>query len=363
MGDPPPQGPQGPRSIEEVMAFFQDAFNGLAAQQANTMAVFADRLASIEENRTKPAENLQVPPFTPTSTREPSPTPTVRPRPSLPHPDKFDGRDLSLYPQFEGFLQAKLHIDAASIGGETEQVWYAYGRLAGEAAGRIYPWVMHAQNIGTLSVHSLFTQMRLAFSDPRQHQKALSQLNRTKQRGQLFSEFLNDFNRLILEAEGWGWDDKIKKGYLKAALSTKLLTATIGIEEKESYEGYCSQLRKISDQQAEVAELTAWRTYKRDATPRTPPLADPMDWEPTVGVAAAHANEPRWALPAEIERRRRERLCFRCGKEGHRVRNCRMKLSTKDQKEEVRVAAAEKEEGQRAQAEDQPSSSDDSGKE
>ena len=185
------------------------------------------------------------------------PAPAVRSRPSLPHPDRFDGKDLSLYPQFEGLLQAKLHIDAASIGGETEQVWYAYGRLSGEAAGRIYPWVMHAQNTATLSVQALFTQMRLAFSDPRQHQKALSQLNRTKQRSQPFSEFLNDFNRLILEAEGWGWEDKIKKGYLKAALSTKLLTATIGIEEKESYEGYCSQLRKISDQLAEIAELTA----------------------------------------------------------------------------------------------------------
>jgi hypothetical protein len=45
---------------------------------------------------------------------------------------------------------------------------------------------------------------------------------------------------LILEVEGWGWSDVIKKGYLKAALSTKLITATVGIEEKESYDDYCS---------------------------------------------------------------------------------------------------------------------------
>src|SRR5450432_518817 len=155
------------------------------------MATFADRLASVEESYTKPIENLQIPPFTPTSTREPSPTLTVRPRPSLPHPDRFDGKDLSLYSQFEGLLQAKLYINAASIGGETEQVWYAYGQLAGEAVGRIYPWIMHTQSAGTLDVHSLFTQMRLAFSDPRRHQKALGQLNRTKQRNLPFNEFLN----------------------------------------------------------------------------------------------------------------------------------------------------------------------------
>ena len=166
-----------------------------------------------------------------------------------------------------------------------------------------------------------------------------------------------------MEAEGWGWEDKIKKGYLKAALSTKLLTATIGIEEKESYKGYCSQLCKISDQQAKVAELTAWRTHKKDATPCTPPLADHMDWEPTIGVAAAHANEPRWAPPAEINQQRQERLCLHCGKEGHRVWNCCTKLSTMDKKEEVCVAVAREEDRQSAQVEDQPLSSDNSGKE
>src|SRR5450432_1405131 len=120
------------------------------------MATFVDRLASVEESRTKLTENLQILPFIPTSTWEPSPTLTVRPRPSLPHPDRFDGKDLSLYSQFEGRLQAKLYIDAASIGGETEQVWYAYGRLVGEVAGRIYPWIIYAQSAGTLDVQSLF---------------------------------------------------------------------------------------------------------------------------------------------------------------------------------------------------------------
>lgn len=134
-----PQGSQGPRSIEEIMAFMQNAFNSLATQQANTMAAFADRLADVEESRTRPIEGLQIPITTPSSTREPLPAPAVRSRPSLPHPDRFDGKDLSLYPQFEGLLQAKLHIDAASIGGETEQVWYVYRRLLGEAARRIYP--------------------------------------------------------------------------------------------------------------------------------------------------------------------------------------------------------------------------------
>ena len=39
----------------------------------------------------------------------------------------------------------------------------------------------------------------------------------------------------------------IKKGYLKAAISTKLMTIAIGIEEKELYEDYYSQLQQIND--------------------------------------------------------------------------------------------------------------------
>jgi hypothetical protein len=41
-------------------------------------------------------------------------------------------------------LRAKLEIDGRTIGEEKEQVWYAFGRLSGEVAGRIYPWIMHA---------------------------------------------------------------------------------------------------------------------------------------------------------------------------------------------------------------------------
>ena len=45
---------------------------------------------------------------------------------------------------------------------------------------------------------------------------------------------------MILEIEGWGWSDVIKKGYLKATLSTKLITIIVGIKEKELYSDYYS---------------------------------------------------------------------------------------------------------------------------
>jgi hypothetical protein len=50
------------------------------------------------------------------------PEQTRRPRHSLSHPDKYDGEDKAEYLPFKGHLRAKLRIDQAAIGGETEQV-------------------------------------------------------------------------------------------------------------------------------------------------------------------------------------------------------------------------------------------------
>ena len=62
--------------------------------------------------------------------------PVKRPRHEM-DDEKFDGIDLSLYPQFEGLLYAKLEIDSEAIGNEKEKVWYGFSRLNEGAAGRI----------------------------------------------------------------------------------------------------------------------------------------------------------------------------------------------------------------------------------
>jgi hypothetical protein len=45
-----------------------------------------------------------------------------KPKPSLPHPDQFDGSKLSYFPQFETLLRAKIEIDGPAIGQERERV-------------------------------------------------------------------------------------------------------------------------------------------------------------------------------------------------------------------------------------------------
>ncbi len=325
----------------EMPGWLRAAFDAQAEQINNMSTAHATAVARLEE-RIASYEDLRAQAATPPASAQPplpytneTNTETRRTKPRLPNPEKFDGIDLNFFPQFEGSLRAKLQIDGDTIGQEREQVWYAFGRLSGKAGERIFPWMQFAEQRGCLTVAEFFTQLRVAFQDPRRRQKALGQINRTKQGSRQFGEFLNEFNRLILEAEGWGWDDVIKKGYLKAALSTKLITAMVGVREDDSYESYCHQLRMVSDQLDEVAELTAWRTKRRAAlspravqsTTEAGPSYDAMEWQPTqtVAIVAARTKGPRWAPPEEMERRRRLGLCFKCGRDDHLVRECRAK--------------------------------------
>jgi hypothetical protein len=81
------------------------------------------------------------------STNNAHPSFIKHPRPKLTDDhEKFDGKDLSLYPQFRGKLEAKVEIDAEAIGTEQDRVWYAFHRLTGTAAARIFPWVSTFKN-------------------------------------------------------------------------------------------------------------------------------------------------------------------------------------------------------------------------
>lgn len=325
----------------------------LLGKQSSQIAMLADKLDNLASQQNSPGLLTPNTLSGNTSPQLPADLTTLvrRPKAVLPDVTKYDGLDKALYPQFAGSLRAKLEIDGEAIGGERERVWYGFGRLKGEGAGRVFPWIEHAQRTNNLTVTAFFQQMDTAFRDPRTQEKALAKINKTKQGATSYGEFLTEFDRLLLEADGWGWPDNVKKGYLKAAISTTLLTAMVGTREAATYEEYCSQLRMTSDQLDEVKEKKGgfgrkWNN-RTDAPTRTrSPAHDAMDWEPTTSASAARTGprEPRWASDEEIDRRRQEGLCLRCGDASHMVRGCKAKLTTKagSRTKLIRAAPVEK---------------------
>ena len=62
-----------------------------------------------------------------------------------------------------------------------------------------------------------------------------------------------------MEAGGHAWDDKVKKGYLKAALNQTLREKMVVIEEKDTYEGFCAQVKGVADRLTELQRLNGNR--------------------------------------------------------------------------------------------------------
>jgi hypothetical protein len=278
---------------------------------------------------------------TPLPTRIPAPQ-TVdgnnkRPKHSSPHPEKFTGEDETLYPIFRGLLESKLRTDSQAIGGEYEMVWYAFGRLNGTASKRIFPWIQHTQGGPDFTIDNLFEQMDLAFLDLEKQSKAVAKINTIKQKSRSFREFLQEFDQTLMEANGWGWQEVVKKGLLKAALAGEVRRELVGRDEPATYSAYVALIRKITD------DLNEWKDDQKQrnrfqkpvpAAPQQDATDQRMDWEPTRTAPAAatrtgrprNQNQPRakWVSQQEMTRRKEADLCLRCGSGDHYIGQCHL---------------------------------------
>jgi hypothetical protein len=356
----------------EMVAQFmmnQQALNERLQDTTDQMNVRLQALLAVTNDAATLAGGTNTP--LPTGTSIPLPTgitglnvpPTdirKRSKHTTPHPERFTGEDESIYPIFRGLLEAKLRTDAQAIGGEYEQVWYAFGRLADTASKRIYPWVQYTQNGPEFTVDCLFRQMDLSFLDQQKQAKAVAKINTIKQRNRPFREFLQEFDQMLMEANGWSWQEEVKKGLLKAALAGEVKRELVGRDEPPTYPAYVVQIRKITD------DLDEWkdeqklkgRFQKQQFTaPQQSSTGEQMDWEPTrtAPVAAAKASQPRnqgkprakWVSQQEIAGRREANQCLRCGSNEHYIGQCHLAPARRpdttlapEKKQKVRTAAA-----------------------
>ncbi|POS82246.1 hypothetical protein EPUL_006057, partial [Erysiphe pulchra] len=210
------------------------------------------------------------------------------------------------HPQFQSLYEAKLRIDAKAIGSEEERVWYGFGRLSLTASRRSHPRIEYVKDTDKFTVKEYLNSLDKAFGDTEKITKAFHKLNSMRQRNCEFRKFLPDFDQIILEAQGWGWEDEVGK---------------VTQDEPATYEDFVAQLGRTSDK---MEALRGWNNSRNNnsSSLETPQVVenevhgDPIDWEPAqpISVAASQhliaghlrmsqANQAVWVSHDKIGRR------------------------------------------------------------
>src|SRR5271155_6082468 len=258
-------------------------------------------------------------------TRAPTPTPTpgaARPKAILPNPPKFDGtRNES--EGWRSLVRDKVDIDGEAIGSARNQFIYVASRLDGKGLQLALTFITVNRNAPDASATRLLEYLDSIFGDRRKAQRAVETLRTMKQGPkELFSAFLPRFEKAFADAGGMAWPDEVKRSHLDGALTFELHRLTITMPPVATYGAYVNEILRVSD-----LYRSAMRHAPKEQSTARQGAGEPMDWEPTRAGAAAPSQgsqkkRAKWVSQEELDKRRQERRCLRCGVPGHYIPDC-----------------------------------------
>lgn len=329
----------------DTTSHYTDTMNNTNTEEdlAATIESMRTRMAEMERElqSTRPVQRTSPPRNESTS---PATDPLKRPRPKIGDIELYNNTDRSLYPQFISKLRAKLNIDKDAIGNAYDRTWYIFSRLTGSAAAQVLPWMDHyAGDMNTVTeqtLRSLLDHLDFTFKDRNLRERAVRALGNLKQANKPFSTLFNEFNRLLMEAGGHDWDSEVKRSYLDNALNHELNDRLVTVEKKENFSEYVVQLQLIADRMEKNANqprgLRHNDTNHQVNRPNPPnpntnpvismspvavPQSDQMDWAPTISRHRSRQTA-KWVSNEEINARKEQKLCIRCGGSGHFISKC-----------------------------------------
>lgn len=288
------------------------------------------------------------------------------PRAILGNPERFNG-DRADFQAFLSAMNGKLSVDMQC---HSDFVRYEYykSRLQGEPARNVTTWERAQKLAGKWhkeesKVDAIIARLKVTYENRDEQRKALNQLKTLSQGTYSFRAYYAKYEKLIVEAGGWEWAPEIKKQYLENGLSRELRMAMVSVEEPANIDEYISVLHSTAIKLEYAQGKHTGRTSRVPASqPSHTTTADKMDWEPTAAqiataLAAIQASQASsksfsrsarhttkvaatttqpsktksslstkkravWVTQAEMDRRKKEGLCLRCGKDGHVIRGC-----------------------------------------
>jgi hypothetical protein len=242
----------------------------------------------------------------------------------LPQLSEFDGTR-SKYNGWEIEVRNKIKTDGNAMGSEMDQLRYVFARLCGNARNMCLAFVRAKEEDESGSGIQLLNYLACTYSDPNRQKKALNNLYSIKQKtNESFARFLPQFETELAHAGALSFDDTIKISLLENAVSQGMQERLVSVfPVPMEYNAFTSLLQTIGSRLDALQTLWKGRSQPRSTQDTN---VDKMNWEPTRIFAAqslANANcRAKWVSMEEIQRRRSNRLCIRCGASGHMISSC-----------------------------------------
>ena len=304
--------------LEQLQALIREA-----------MGPLTQRIEQIGGEMQSLHQQAAPPPPPPTAARE-EPSNVGAPTKHLGSLATYSGERDSLEPWLHQ-VEAKLAVDYVGCP-ETVKFFLVQNHLRDTAMKQMQPWIASVVGTGSMNVASFKAQLRQVFGDPHQKEKAQRKLRVLKQGNRRFTEFLVEFQRLLLEAGGATWPEDVKKSSLLGSISIELQRILIGRDTAPmTLVSLCDELKLMSDQLEALNQRTQFNDrFKKSATTTSgSSLSSTMDWEPTAAVKVAKTEasqagnaRAKWVSQETIAYRKSKGLCLRCGRQGHMVAAC-----------------------------------------
>ena len=277
------------------------------------------------------------------------PLPSKSTRQQLPHPEPFDGKDKSLFEPWKTSVVAKVKIEGHLIGDHVAQFYYVHSRLRDKALQMASPYINQCVSLLTYDPHDLIRYLSTIYDDPNRAERALRTLHSLQQSEKaVFAHFLPVFEKSLSEAGGLQWPDNVKINHLYNALSKGLKRTLIPVQLPSTYFDY---VRRVQELAARYESLDKPSSNSTNSNHRGQDKAaveeDSMDWEPVTAQSAAleKANKAlkgkraKWVSQDEIQKRKKEGRCMRCGRRECRIPKCPLSPA-KPPGKQVQVKAA-----------------------
>lgn len=287
------------------------------------------------------------------------------------------------------FLAAnvKLQIDGEAIGNTYQQFLYLTSRLEGEAAKMARNTIRDAIALQRGNASEFLSYLNGIYGDANQQRRALQTLGTIRQKDrESIANYLPRFEVVLANAGlaasfGTNDDDKdrVRIAFLENSLNSEMRNALIpfSLDPPTQYTQFTKTLLALGGALANLRtthDYRLTRTNRREARQTSPKNerrgSDEMEWTRTnrLNTATSSKKRAKWVDPSILQDRRERNLCLRCGKDGHRIRDCvylpaRNPTSSQNEETQMTKVVSRKERVEEITDTESSGGSEDSGKE